>query len=106
MKMYISGPMSNMPEHNFPAFNSAAKYLRGLGYDVINPAEINTADESKTWRQCMELDIVALVTCDTVVTLEGWENSRGANLEVHIGKELGMNIIPFTLVTFVGDSNG
>ncbi len=37
--IYISGPMSGLPECNYPAFNAAAAHLRALGYSVENPAE-------------------------------------------------------------------
>lgn len=46
-----------------------------------------------TWSECMRRDIKALMDCDTVATLPGWQDSRGASLEVHIGKELGMKIV-------------
>ena len=41
MRVYISGPMSGLPELNFPAFHAAAASLRAKGLDVVNPAEIN-----------------------------------------------------------------
>ena len=41
----------------------------------------------------MRRDIAALMECDTVATLPGWQDSRGASLEVHIGKELGMKVV-------------
>ena len=41
----------------------------------------------------MRRDIKALMECNTVATLPGWQDSRGASLEVHIGKELGMKVV-------------
>jgi hypothetical protein len=40
----------------------------------------------------MRRDIKALMDCDTVATLPGWQDSCGASLEVHIGKALGMTV--------------
>ena len=40
-KIYIAGPMTGLPELNFPAFHAEAARLRAFGYEVINPAEIN-----------------------------------------------------------------
>jgi hypothetical protein len=41
--------MTNIPDHNRPAFDAAAKRLRGEGHFVINPAELSamfgTAEE-------------------------------------------------------------
>ena len=41
MKVYISGPMAGIENHNFPQFNALATKLRALGVDVVNPAELN-----------------------------------------------------------------
>ena len=89
--IYISGPMSNLPEFNFPAFYQAAEKLRELGHTVVNPAEINP-DAGLTWEQCMRADIKALCDCDILATLPGWEDSKGAHLEVHIAHRLGITI--------------
>ncbi|WP_319942079.1 DUF4406 domain-containing protein [Pseudomonas quasicaspiana] len=44
-RIYISGPMTGLPDFNFPAFAAEANRLRGLGFDVVNPAEINQTAE-------------------------------------------------------------
>lgn len=89
MRCYIAGPMSGLPDLNFPAFHATAKKLRDLGHDVVNPAEINP-DHTMPWGECMRKDIAALVTCDTIVLLQGWRQSRGATLEQHIAERLSM----------------
>lgn len=90
--IYLSGPMSGFPEHNFPAFNAEAKRLRALGYEVVNPAELNPGDEGD-WNACMRTDITALMACDTLALMAGWEGSNGAHLEVHIAHRVGMDIV-------------
>lgn len=89
--IYISGPMTGLPELNFPAFNQAASTLRNLGHHVVNPAEINP-DVTMSWEQCMRADIKALCDCDVIALLPGWENSKGAHLEVHVAHRLGLTI--------------
>ncbi len=89
--VYIAGPMTGLPDLNFPAFHARAAELRALGYDVINPAEINP-DSHMSWRDCMRTDIAALVFCDAIDMLPGWENSRGATLEFDIANRLGLTI--------------
>ncbi len=92
MRFYISGPMTGLPDLNFPAFNAEAARLREQGFAVVNPAELNP-DPQATWKQCMRLDIRHLVECDAIVMLPGWERSRGARLERHIAIELGLTVL-------------
>ena len=91
-RVYIAGPMTGLPDLNFPAFHAEAGRLRALGYEVANPAEINP-DPTAGWQACMRADIAQLVTCDGVRLLEGWERSRGASLEAHIAHSLGMRLV-------------
>lgn len=91
-RVYLSGPISGMPEHNFPAFHAEAAKLRAAGYEVINPAELNP-DPSMTWEDCMRVDIRELCTCDAIALMPGWERSKGANLELHIAHRLGLEVM-------------
>lgn len=91
--IYVSGPMSNLPDLNFPAFNAAAAELRALGYTVINPAE--KQDEGKpgmTWEDYMRQDIRLMMDCDAIHMLPNWKQSRGARLELLIAMELGFTV--------------
>ena len=95
MRIYVAGPMTGYPDLNFPAFHAETARLRALGHEVINPAEINP-DHTMPWAECMRRDIAALVTCDTIVLLRGWQQSRGATLEQHIAERLSMAQIEAT----------
>lgn len=90
-KVYLSGPMSHLPDLNFPAFHAAARSLRKAGFDVTNPAEINV-DNGQSWKACMRADIQALCECDSLALLPGWENSEGAHLELHIAHRVGISV--------------
>jgi hypothetical protein len=93
MRIYVAGPMSGLPEHNFPAFHDAAARLRALGYDVLNPAEQDFNDDlTKPWDFYLRRDIPLLCQCDAVALLDGFERSKGALLELHIASKLGMEI--------------
>lgn len=90
-QLYLSGPMSGIPDHNFHAFHAAAAALRAAGYDVVNPAEVN-ANNPGDWSACMRADIKALCDCDGLALMPGWENSRGAHLELHIAHRIDIEI--------------
>jgi len=83
--------MTGLPECNFPAFHAAAAELRARGYEVANPAEIN-AETGGDWHFYLRADIKALCDCDAIVLLPGWENSKGAHLELHVAHRLGLRV--------------
>jgi hypothetical protein len=91
-RIYVAGPMTDILDLNFPAFNSAAAALRAAGWEVLNPAEINP-DHTMAWADCMRRDLAALVTCDAIQLLPGWENSRGARLEWIVADKLGLEVL-------------
>lgn len=55
----LSGPMTNIPSFNRPAFNSAAAALRSVGHVVVNPAE-HEIQEGATWGECMGVCLDAM----------------------------------------------
>jgi hypothetical protein len=91
-RVYIAGPMTGFPDFNYPAFNAQAATLRSLGFHVENPAE-NPKPPSGAWSDYMRLSIAQVVTCDMVVVLDGWAESRGARIEVELALDLGMSVI-------------
>jgi hypothetical protein len=91
-RLYLAGPMSGLPDLNFPAFHAAAASLRSLGHEVVNPAEVNP-DPTMQWADAMRADIPELVKCEAIALLPGWQKSRGARLEAHIAMELGMEML-------------
>lgn len=91
MPLYISGPMSGLPEFNYPAFQAAAKELRERGYEVVNPADIKV--DTPSWEAFMRADIAALVNCDVIYMLSGYKASKGALLELTIAEALGMSVM-------------
>lgn len=91
MRIYIAGPMTGYEDLNFPAFHAESARLRGLGYEVVNPAEINP-DPNAEWIDCMRADLRELLDCAAIALLPGWEKSRGASLEHHVASSLGMHV--------------
>lgn len=114
MKVYIAGPMSGHPAFNIPAFDAAAEDLRQRGFEVVSPAEVdgpvsreillqsaegNHADlppgEGWSFYLSRDFQILADDGIEAIVRLPGWETSRGARLEVLMGKELGLGIMDY-----------
>lgn len=85
--IYISGPMSGYEDFNRPAFARAAAALRELGHQVVSPPEVT---DSTDWIEAMRADIKALCDCTAIAMLPGWTQSRGAQIELRIARELGM----------------
>lgn len=90
-KCYVAGPMTGYPELNYPAFHQTSERLRQMGFEVVSPAELNPI--TTPYREAMINDILALVRCDHIVMLDGWEKSKGATLEHHIATVLGIEQI-------------
>lgn len=90
MKLYIAGPMTGLPDFNFPAFNAAEQALQAAGFDTANPARHGAGEPGLEWADYMRRDIPDLLACDGVALLSEWHRSKGAQLEVHLAHELGM----------------
>ena len=98
--IYIAGRMSGMPNNGYDAFINKAVHLRGAGWEVQSPAEMDVAaglqaDEAFTrtyYMQAARRDLAAIKTCDAIYMLEGYEESPGACWEWAYAKELGLTI--------------
>lgn len=93
MRIYIAGPMTGLPEYNYPAFRAAAVELRAVGYVVEDPS-LNDNPTPGAYHGWLRAGLAQLITCDAVALLDGWEASGGARLEVNVGATLGMRVAP------------
>lgn len=86
-RIYLSGPMTGLPDFNYPAFNAEAARLRALGYHVENPAENPKQD---SWDAYMRKAITQMLTCDTIALMPGWLQSKGARIEYELAVSIGI----------------
>ena len=95
--VYIAGPMTGLPEFNYPAFNTAAEWLRVEGHEPLNPADtesLNETGETRSWDWYMRHALGMVIRADGIALLPGWEMSKGATLEHLVALQLGMDIRP------------
>jgi len=93
MKVYISGKISGLDiELAKQSFQEAENKMLELGYEVINPLKLPD-NHDKSWESYMRVCITYLTKCDAIYMLEGWENSKGANLEYYLAYELKIKVL-------------
>lgn len=87
--LYISGTVTGV-ENYLALFDHAEHTLLQAGFSVCNPTKLCQAHW--TWERCMKTVLKAMMDCDALALLDNWEQSRGANVEVRIAKELNMPV--------------
>ena len=87
IRIYISGPMSDVADFNHPAFAAEAHRLRAMGFDVESPAESGSC---ASWEAYMRQALIQMLSCDYVSMLPGWRGSRGALIEHTLAGQLSM----------------
>lgn len=73
-------------------FHEAEARLVAAGYDVLNPAR--NEGKADDWLGYMRLALRDISRADGVAFLGGWEKSRGAVIEVGLGRSLGLLAAP------------
>lgn len=80
-KVYISLPISGLKiEKVKQNAEKAAEYLRKAGYEPVTPFDV-LPNEDVSYAHHMGKDIEALLKCDAVLFLKGWQFSKGCQLE-------------------------
>lgn len=95
MTAYLAGPMSGLPDFNYPSFHATAANLVAAGIDVVNPAELFDGDINRERAHYIREGIRALLNCDHIILLPGWRDSSGALTELAVAHELGMKVTEY-----------
>jgi hypothetical protein len=112
MKTYLAGKMRGISLYNFPAFDAAAADLRSHGLTVISPAELDraagfdpvnlpadwdwgTLPEDFALRHAAERDLAAILKCDAIHLLPGWQESKGARAERAVAEWIGLGVFEY-----------
>lgn len=101
LKIFISGPMTGLPNYNFDHFNEVAKKLDDHKIFNINPVKIckrykqeqvvkykEVFDAMVAEQQKAEREL-----CNAILLLDGWEASGGVRLELKTAIDLNFTII-------------
>lgn len=102
MKIYIAGPMTGIERYNFPAFDAKRDELKARGHAPTSPADLSRAvgfDENASievdrdfLRAAIVRDVHAILCCDAIMLLDGWEQSKGALGELAIARWFGLRV--------------
>lgn len=104
LKIYVSGPISGIPEANRSEFESAADLVRMAGADALIPHDVIPGHEGAcpqdttrgtsghSWACHLRADLLAMLGCDGVVMVPGWEWSHGARLEHTVAAATGIPV--------------
>lgn len=92
MKVYISLPLTG---HDIEEVEASCIYASGViqakGHTPVSPLDVSP-DPGATYAEHIGTDITALLVCEAVLFLPGWQTSKGCRLEyeaaVIYGKEM------------------
>lgn len=94
--VYIAGPVTDTPDFR-ERFKEGCLEVARLGHKPVSPVDLpkpfTDTGAKEIWLACMRVDIPALINCDAIYLLRGWENSRGARLEKLIAEGLGLEVM-------------
>lgn len=85
--VYLSGPMTGLPDYNRSAFNLRAEAFRAAGYTVNNPAEISVEHGlGKSYGFYFKRAMQQLLQSDVVYVFGDITQSKGAQTEINVAK--------------------
>lgn len=86
MKIFVTGPMRGKQDLNRPAFAKATLRLRGVGYEVISPSELDDIELKQgkplDVNHALLRDLGYIVDCQAMAVLPNWQSSAGATGEI------------------------
>lgn len=95
--LYVAGPMTGIPEFNYPAFEDARRQLEAAGFTVLCPTDNDpdpATSASRPWEWYLRRALRQVVDAGGVAVLPDAICSKGACLEIHVARALGMEVRP------------
>ena len=92
-KIYISGAITGTTDY-MERFKAAEEKLWQQGYEVVNPAAVNSMlPESTDYEEYMQMSFLMMDMCTHIYMMPGWQKSRGANREYGYALGKGMEVV-------------
>lgn len=88
-QLYLCGPITGIINYK-KIFQDCAAELRNAGYRVVSPIEFCPSHWS--WELCMRKCVQVLSQKKAIAVIEYHPTSKGMDLELTLGKSLGMEI--------------
>lgn len=115
--LYLAGPMTGIPQFNFPSFAAMADALRSVGFDVISPHEEDHPDvQEAAWASpdgdisklpqgkagsdpglTATKNVMDIARAQGVALLPGWHQSSGTIHEVATATRFRIPVAPAAL---------
>ena len=93
MRVYISGQITGLdPQVSQSYFQLIEDQLTKNGHIAVNPWKVLPYDPKHKYEDYMAEDVRVLLTCDAIIMLENWRNSKGAKMEHAIAEIQGMKM--------------
>jgi len=98
-KIYLSGKITGKTyEEALADFSRAESKVNSANLvspdtivETVNPMSIEH-NHDQSWQNFMRVDLKALLECDAIYMLKGWHESKGANIEYNLAKDLDLEI--------------
>lgn len=122
MKLYLAGPMSHIPQFNFPAFEQWANTLRIRGFEVVSPHEEDHPEvQAAAWAsldgdpaglpaegtgsdplETALTNVRSIWQTDGIALLDNWYSSLGTRNEVSVAERWRKPVAPVWLWAHAG----
>lgn len=91
MRVYVSGRIKDYVEHE-EHFTAGVRAVKEMGHEPVCPLDLDGKPDA-SYQEWMRIDLLALLECDGIYMLQGWERSVGARTEHTVAAVCGLEIL-------------